>query len=93
MMKCPHCKSDQVFVIDSRHVEDGRRRRYECYDCHGRFTTYESTKAPPPKKVKPKKPKPKKEKPPVDVKAIKRDAKIKAYDEIINMLQRKRGAL
>lgn len=41
-MKCPTCGSHQVFIIDSREVgDDKRRRRYECYDCKDRFTTYE----------------------------------------------------
>lgn len=41
-MKCPTCGSYQVTVIDSRQITDEkRRRRYECYDCKDRFTTYE----------------------------------------------------
>lgn len=40
-MKCPNCNGEQVFVIDSRMSGDKRRRRYECFDCKERFTTYE----------------------------------------------------
>ena len=41
-MRCPHCESYQVNIIDSRDIKDGRRRRrYKCYDCGKRFTTYE----------------------------------------------------
>lgn len=41
-MICPNCKKDQALVIDSRPTDDkGRRRRYRCYACDHRFTTYE----------------------------------------------------
>ncbi|MFA7682132.1 MAG: transcriptional regulator NrdR [Candidatus Peribacteraceae bacterium] len=42
-MHCPHCKSSDTSVIDSRIAEDGRtvRRRRECTKCQHRFTTYE----------------------------------------------------
>lgn len=41
-MNCPWCGSEQIVVLDSRSVKnDRRRRRYECYDCKQRFTTYE----------------------------------------------------
>lgn len=42
-MKCPFCHLDNDRVIDSRASEDGFaiRRRRECLDCHGRYTTYE----------------------------------------------------
>jgi transcriptional repressor NrdR len=40
-MRCPHCRTDDSRVVDSRTVEDGIRRRRECLDCGSRFTTYE----------------------------------------------------
>ena len=40
-MQCPNCGSWQTRIIDSRMVGDRRRRRYECYDCKERFSTYE----------------------------------------------------
>lgn len=42
-MYCPHCKSQDTSVIDSRLAEDGRavRRRRECPKCTHRFTTFE----------------------------------------------------
>ena len=41
-MKCPFCGSENLKVVDSRAAEDGSiRRRRECEDCRGRFTTYE----------------------------------------------------
>ncbi|MBQ7065151.1 MAG: transcriptional repressor NrdR [Firmicutes bacterium] len=41
-MKCPFCGSDRLKVIDSRATgTDAIRRRRECEDCRGRFTTYE----------------------------------------------------
>ncbi|OGJ59342.1 transcriptional regulator NrdR [Candidatus Peribacteria bacterium RIFCSPHIGHO2_01_FULL_51_9] len=42
-MHCPHCKSEDTAVIDSRLAEDGRavRRRRECTKCEHRFTTFE----------------------------------------------------
>lgn len=41
-MRCPYCGSRQTKTVDSRTVgRDRRRRRYECYDCKERFTTYE----------------------------------------------------
>lgn len=41
-MNCPHCNSPSTQVVDSRNTTDGkRRRRYSCYDCGKRFTTYE----------------------------------------------------
>lgn len=42
-MHCPHCKSEDTNVIDSRLTEDGRavRRRRECPQCSHRFTTFE----------------------------------------------------
>ena len=42
-MKCPFCSSHESKVVDSRPVEENNstRRRRECLECHGRFTTYE----------------------------------------------------
>ena len=40
-MLCPHCSHDDSKVIDSRDAGDGIRRRRECLECDGRFTTYE----------------------------------------------------
>lgn len=42
-MKCPHCASANNHVIDSRLSKEGdtTRRRRQCDDCQGRFTTYE----------------------------------------------------
>ncbi len=42
-MRCPFCASENTQVKDSRPAEGGAtiRRRRECADCGGRFTTYE----------------------------------------------------
>ena len=42
-MKCPFCGYNESKVIDSRPTEEGSkiRRRRECLQCGGRFTTYE----------------------------------------------------
>lgn len=41
-MRCPNCNSAQTQVLDSRMTTGSRRRRrYRCYDCGKRFTTYE----------------------------------------------------
>ena len=42
-MKCPFCHADNDRVIDSRSNDDGTsiRRRRECLECNGRYTTYE----------------------------------------------------
>lgn len=43
-MKCPHCgEQDKDHVLDSRPVRDGAaiKRRRECDQCRGRFTTFE----------------------------------------------------
>ena len=42
-MKCPFCNSLKDKVIDSRSTKDDAeiRRRRECEDCGGRYTTYE----------------------------------------------------
>jgi transcriptional repressor NrdR len=42
-MKCPFCYEPETKVIDSRLNQPGdiTRRRRECLQCEGRFTTYE----------------------------------------------------
>ncbi|AEH50482.1 transcriptional regulator NrdR [Pseudothermotoga thermarum] len=42
-MKCPFCGALETRVLDSRPTLDGTaiRRRRECIECGGRFTTYE----------------------------------------------------
>jgi transcriptional repressor NrdR len=42
-MKCPYCSTPDTKVIDSRlnQTADMTRRRRECLECGGRFTTYE----------------------------------------------------
>ncbi|SHH43724.1 transcriptional repressor NrdR [Anaerosphaera aminiphila DSM 21120] len=42
-MKCPFCGYPESKVVDSRPTDEGStiRRRRECIDCKGRFTTYE----------------------------------------------------
>ena len=42
-MKCPYCSVPETKVIDSRMNQTGdlTRRRRECMECGGRFTTYE----------------------------------------------------
>lgn len=42
-MRCPYCSNNETQVKDSRPTEDGAviRRRRQCADCGGRFTTFE----------------------------------------------------
>lgn len=42
-MKCPFCGHADTKVVDSRETKEGSaiRRRRECEDCEGRFSTYE----------------------------------------------------
>lgn len=40
-MICPWCSSDNLYVKDSRPSGIGRRRRYCCGNCGGRFSTME----------------------------------------------------
>lgn len=42
-MKCPFCSTPDTKVVDSRmnQTADMTRRRRECLECGGRFTTYE----------------------------------------------------
>jgi transcriptional repressor NrdR len=42
-MRCPYCSSIENKVVDSRMGKEGDsiRRRRECLQCEGRFTTYE----------------------------------------------------
>lgn len=39
--RCPVCKSENVYVIDSRKVDGSIRRRKLCRNCESRYTTYE----------------------------------------------------
>lgn len=43
-MRCPFCQHDDTRVIDTRVTDDGTtiRRRRECGECRGRFTTTET---------------------------------------------------
>lgn len=43
LKECPACGEPSFKVIESRRVFDGVRRRYECYKCDYRDTTYEVT--------------------------------------------------
>lgn len=40
-MKCPYCKSEQSYCIDSRQLFSIRRRRYKCASCGERYNTEE----------------------------------------------------
>ncbi len=40
-MNCPKCKSNQVYVVDSRPDKDYFKRRRECMFCGERFSTVE----------------------------------------------------
>ena len=53
-MRCPFCNAPDTKVIDSRAAADGDqvRRRRECLECKGRFTTYERVELNMPKVVK-----------------------------------------
>lgn len=39
-MKCPVCDSEEIKVVGVSKTSDGRRRRYQCANCH-RFSTVE----------------------------------------------------
>jgi transcriptional regulator NrdR family protein len=42
-MTCPHCGHGYTTVADSRKgANNTRRRRYECHQCHGRWSTTEA---------------------------------------------------
>ena len=45
-MRCPYCQYSESKVIDSRPLEDRKRRRRECIKCGKRFTTYEIVEQP-----------------------------------------------
>ncbi len=53
-MRCPFCNAPDTKVIDSRPAGEGDqvRRRRECLECKGRFTTYERVELNMPKVVK-----------------------------------------
>jgi transcriptional repressor NrdR len=46
-VRCPHCGESNDKVVDSRSSQGGAaiRRRRECLECGGRFTTYEYVEA------------------------------------------------
>ena len=46
-MQCPYCSHPDSKVTDSRVVENGIRRRRECFGCETRFTTYERVQSAP----------------------------------------------
>lgn len=41
MIKCPKCGSGATRVLNSRHRDEIKRRRYECKECGYRFNTTE----------------------------------------------------
>ncbi len=47
-MRCPSCGANDDRVVDSRPAEHGEaiRRRRECHECGGRFTTFERVELP-----------------------------------------------
>ena len=53
-MRCPSCGDEANRVIDTRLARDGEeiRRRRECEECGGRFTTYERVELILPKIIK-----------------------------------------
>jgi len=53
-MRCPYCKQDSDKVVDTRSVDEAwaTRRRRECLQCGGRFTTYERVEESPLKVIK-----------------------------------------
>lgn len=53
-MRCPYCGEHDTKVIDSRltNEADQVRRRRECIQCNGRFTTYEAVELSMPRVVK-----------------------------------------
>lgn len=40
-MVCEKCKSENVYVVDTRQKKNCRRRRYKCKNCGNRFNTIE----------------------------------------------------
>lgn len=40
-MTCPNCGSENTTIKESRQLNQIRRRRYDCLNCHQRFTTHE----------------------------------------------------
>ena len=43
MIGCPECKESRLFVIDTKLATNGKhtRRRLQCGNCDGRFTSHE----------------------------------------------------
>ncbi len=44
-MRCPKCKSEDVYVVDSRSSRETTWRRRECSRCNHRFNTMEVDEA------------------------------------------------
>lgn len=53
-MHCPFCDAEETKVVDSRLVAEGFqvRRRRECFQCHERFTTFETAELIVPRVIK-----------------------------------------
>ena len=53
-MYCPFCAAQDTKVIDSRLVAEGHqiRRRRQCFECHERFTTFETAELVMPRIIK-----------------------------------------
>lgn len=45
-MQCPYCGNEDTKIIDSRSMEQKKRRRRECGRCGRRFTTFEVIERP-----------------------------------------------
>lgn len=45
-MRCPFCGEEETKVIDSRSIEEKKKRRRVCLKCGKRFTTYEVVERP-----------------------------------------------
>lgn len=45
-MRCPFCGEEETKVIDSRSIEEKKKRRRACLKCGKRFTTYEVVERP-----------------------------------------------
>ena len=40
-IECPYCGSGESHIINTRPTYGGRRRRYKCDSCDGRFSSFE----------------------------------------------------
>jgi transcriptional repressor NrdR len=53
LLECPFCSKEELKVLESRDVNEYKlRRRRECINCGGRFTTYETIEAIHPRIIK-----------------------------------------